>query len=437
MSLNKERAWDLLNRISFERISGTEKELEAAQILLAECEKAGVEAHIEEFEIDQPITITAKLEILEPEYCALDVIGISGSGTQDENVVEGGFKYIENANDINLIDVKDKIVLSQARLAGETMEKLVKNGAIGYITIGGNFYEEDSIKKELRPQTSFGKTAIPGLRIHMDNAEKMVRLKPSKVRLTLNQEREKKGVSRNVVATIEGSKYANEIIAFSAHYDSVPYSKGAWDNATGAVTIMELMHYFKENKPERTMKFVFCGSEEIGCVGSRKYCEAHEEELDKYILNINFDMTGCTIGYEEFVATCNQALVDSVTYLAKTVGYPINASLNTYSSDSTSFAAYGVPACTFARLAPTGGAVIHNHNDIMDRLDPDSFMITLEFVAKFAESVSSAAVNPIVRKFDDKINDLLNKQKEMMAKMGMVTGKKEEKKEEEKKEENK
>ena len=43
MGLNKERAFDVLRKISFERIAGTEKELECAHILEEECKKAGVD----------------------------------------------------------------------------------------------------------------------------------------------------------------------------------------------------------------------------------------------------------------------------------------------------------------------------------------------------------------------------------------------------------
>jgi len=43
----------------------------------------------------------------------------------------------------------------------------------------------------------------------------------------------------------------------------------------------------------------------------------------------------------------------------------------------------------------------------MERIDPDSFMITLNFVAMFAEQLANAAVNPIPRKFADSVNEKL------------------------------
>ena len=432
MSMDKMRAWKLLEDISFVRIAGSEEELKAAQIIKAHCEEAGVPAVIEDFEVDVVTINTATLEVLEPEYKAYPVIGIGKTAnTPDEGVI-GGFKYIEDGTDANITDVEGKIVLMQGRGTPDLYEKLKKKGALGYIAIAGNIYEDESIKNQLRPTNAFGKDhPIPGVKLHITDAEKLVLSKPTKVKITLNSE-SKKATSHNVVATIEGTDLKDEVIAFSAHYDSVPYSKGSWDNGTGSVTISELMHFFKENGTRRTMKFVWCGAEEIGLVGSREYCKKHEEELKDYIFNINFDMTGVTIGYEHCCVTASDDTLHAIEYLAKINNYPVKTALGTYSSDSTSFASAGVPAVTFARLNAMGGAQIHNHNDTFERLDPDSFMITLDFVSMFAEQVANSPVNPIPRKFAAAVTEKLEEQKKMMAEMGG-----EEKKEEEKKDEKK
>ena len=427
MSMCRDRAWKLLKDIGFVRVAGTDAELKAAEILKAECEKAGVEAVIEDFEIDVATIKTATLEVLEPEYHAYPVIGIGKTKSTPAEGIVGGFKYIEDAMDENLSDVEGKIVLMQGRGKPDLYEKLAKKGALGYISIGGNIYEDESIKNELRPTNAFGKdNPLPGLRIHISEAEKLVLSKPEKVKIVLDCE-QTKGTSHNVVATIEGTDLKDEVIAFSAHYDSVPYSPGIWDNGTGSVTIMELMHYFKEKGTRRTMKFVWCGAEEIGLVGSREYCKAHEEDMKNYIFNINFDMTGVTIGYEHCCCSTSEDTLHAIEYQAKLWGYPVKTELGTYSSDSTSFASAGVPAVTFARLNATGGAQIHNHNDTFERLDPDSFMITLNFVAPFAEQIANAPVNPIPRKLADKVNEKIEEGKKRRAAM--------EKKDEEKKDE--
>lgn len=441
MSVCKERAWETLTKLSFERVTGTEEEKKAAQMILEEMQKAGVDACIEEYEIEMPEITEVSFAVTKPEYKEYHCIGIGKSGqTPDEGIV-APFAYIENATETNLANVKGKIVLVTGRMMEDATEKLAKAGALGYIAIHGSFYDAPELVSELRPRNTRGKGAnLPGIVIHINDAEALVRSHPEEVKIVLKQDADKKGTSQNVIGTIEGTDLKDEIIAFTGHYDSVRYSSGAWDNMTGTITVLELMHYFKANPPRRTMKFIACGSEEIGLVGSREYCKKHKDELDKYIFNINFDMTGVTLGYEQFTCSASDEVKHAVEYLAKLEGYAMESKTDMYPSDSSSFATAGVPACTFARLQCPGGAQIHNRYDTMEHLDPDSFMITLNFVVKFASQIANASTNLIPRKFSDELQKKMEERKKMMAKMMGEEEKKEEPKEEnkeDKKEENK
>ena len=412
MSVSSKRAWENLNNLSYVRVTGSPEELKAAQYLKEQCEKNGVEAHLESYEIDMPKVTYASFTVLEPEEKTYPCIGVSKSGDTGEEGICAGFAYVENVLDVNLCDVKGKICLVNEKLRPNFTEKLVKAGAVGTITIVGNFLDEKSLQEELRPQTAFGKGGdLPGLVMHISEAEKLIRSKPTKVKMIMTQNKDKKGTSQNVVATIEGTDLKDEIVTFSAHYDSVPYSRGVWDNATGSVTILEIMHYFKENRPRRTVKFVWCGSEEIGLVGSKNYCESHPEEMKNTIFNMNFDMTGVTVGYESCcVSGCNEVL-HAIEYLSKLESTAVKCYLGAYSSDSSSFAIAGVPSCTFARLTLPGGAQIHNHNDTIEHLDPDSFMITLNFSLTFAKQLVNTTTNIIPRKFEKEVQEKLDERK--------------------------
>ena len=55
----------------------------------------------------------------------------------------------------------------------------------------------------------------------------------------------------------------------------------------GSVIIMELLKYFAEHKPARTLKFNWYGSEEQGLLGSKAWTAAHADELDKHVLMVN------------------------------------------------------------------------------------------------------------------------------------------------------
>lgn len=435
MSVCKERAWETLEKLSFERVTGTPQELEAANMIMAECEKAGVAAHLEEYEIDMPEITEVSFAVTKPEYKEYHVIGVGKSGTTPDEGITAPFIYIENGLDVNMVDVKGKICLVTGRLNAKATEKLAEKGALGYIVIHGNFYDEEGMVSELRPRNTRMKDGInlPAVVMHISDAEALVRSHPEEVKMILKQDAKAKGTSRNVVATIEGCdpELKNEVVTFTAHYDSVRYAPGAWDNMTGSITILELLHYYQENKPKRTVTFVWCGSEEIGLIGSKEYCKKHEAELKNHIFNINFDMTGVTLGYEHFCCSANEDVKAIVEYLAKMENYAVNTKMDLYSSDSTSFAMAGVPSCTFARLQPFGGAQIHNRHDTMEHLDPDSFMITLNFVVKFSSQVINAPTNIIPRTFSKEIEKKIEEHKKMFAEM---EGKKEEAKEDKKEE---
>lgn len=97
-----------------------------------------------------------------------------------------------------------------------------------------------------------------------------------------------------------------------------------------------------------------------------------------------------------------------------------------YSSDSSSFACSGVPAVTFARLAPRGGAEIHSRRDIIDHLDPEKFIKTVEFMALFADGVVNSKVFPVSREMPKDLTEKIERFKKFSTK------KKEEKPEEKK-----
>ncbi len=433
MSLCKDRAFEVLKKISFERIAGTEEELKCAHMIEEECKKAGVDVVIEDFEIDAPVIQEVSFKVTTPVEVEFTCIGVGKSGVTPAEGIEAPLCYVENGMDANLLDVKGKIVLLTGG-APDTMEKLTKAGALGYVQVHGSLFDPEEMVSEIRTRTARKKpgdeTKLPGVVIHITDAQKLLRMNPELVKMTLIQDMDNKGTSHNVIATIPGTEKPEEVITFTAHYDSVIYSTGAWDNGTGSITIMELMHYYNANKPKRTLKFIWCGSEEIGLVGSKAYCEKHKDELENVLFNINVDMTGTLLGYEIAVCSCEEAVSKYIDFLGKIEGFPIKTRVDMYSSDSSSFAINGVPAVTFARLAPHGGAEIHSRKDVIDHLDPEKFIKTVEFMAKFSDNVINSKVFPVSKEFPKELNEKIEGMKKFMAKP-----KEEPKKEEEKKSE--
>ena len=174
------------------------------------------------------------------------------------------------------------------------------------------------------------------------DAQTLVRLNPTTVRLTVNA-KESTRTSHNLVVTLPGD-IEDEIICFSGHYDSVRHSKGVYDNATGALAVLDFLKYFSQKKPKRTLKFLWLGTEERGLIGATQYVKTHQETIDQYKLNINLDMLGVVLGKDIACVTGEEAITHYIDFVAKELNFAIKTSTGVYPSDSTPFADGGVPA---------------------------------------------------------------------------------------------
>ncbi len=403
--MDKNLAFETLQRLAFERVCGTDKELEAAHLLEEECKKIGVDVQIEPFEIPAPEVKKVKLMITKPYEKEFYCTGQGFSGNTPDEGISGPLAYIHNGEDEYIQDVKGKICLSTGGMNGSLRKKLVAKGAIGYIVTWGGIFDDEIMISQVPHRfarlTPDDDSNFPGVMMNLYTAECLLKEHPEEVTLILQQDPDVKAESRNVVATIPGTTIPEETVVFSAHYDSVEFSSGAWDNGTGSITILELCRYYQEHRPARTVKFVWCGSEEIGLKGSYAYCEQHKDELENVILNINFDMTGVLFGEASVFGSVDASIVDRCVYLGKVNGIPLKHMLGLPSTDSTSFALHGVPGLSFGTWSTRGGATIHSRRDTMDRLDPDAFIELCEFVAKFSSEIINAKVNVVPRKLPE------------------------------------
>ena len=388
-------SFDFLKKIAYERTGGSEAELKTANLIITECHKYQVEAHLEEFLVDGYEIKKAMLESIDGAY---EVTGVGMSGSTPIEGIIGELVIIESDEHLKHLDsLEGKIVYISSRMMVKTYKMLCEKKASAFICTSGSLYDDrnnSDLDKMMIRERHYQHGKIPGVCMRMMDAQKLLLSHPSEVKITLQQD-EFKLPSHNVIATIPGTTMKNEIVCFTAHYDSVAFSTGAYDNGTGTVTILEALAHFSKHRPSRTLKFIWCGSEEMGLLGSKAYTEAHKEELKDYKLCINVDMTGVVIGKDIACCTSEMSLVHYINYMGCEVGFPITAKQGVYSSDSTPFADYGVPALSFARLAPKGGAEIHSRKDVMDFLDQENYYKTAEFIIKFAERMIESTYFPV------------------------------------------
>lgn len=399
MELNGQREFELLQKIGFTRPAGSDEELRAAEILKAECEKIGVPAIIEPFPIEDAEITTAAFEILEPFQQSYEVTGYKCAANTWDKGLTADFLYIENGTDVDLADAKGKIVLANGYLRVPLFRKLMKAGIAGLVTMDGTIHDtaDDSdlatrtLRRTLR---AFGN--VPAVHIRTKDAMDLVRRGASKARIVLKNTVVER-TSHNVIAAVKGTKRPEEIISFGAHYDSVPFSTGVYDNGAGSVINLEILRWFKENPPARTVKFMWYGSEEIGLEGSWAYVKGHKDELADHKLMINVDVGGPVLGRDLVSVTAEESLVSFTEYLLKIAGLSAEVKQDIYSSDSIPFADSGVPAINFLRSGAEGAAYIHNRHDTMEFLSAGALLKTTKNVLEFGKAMANAKVFPVGR----------------------------------------
>ena len=405
------RAYNVLKEISYERLGGTKEEFASLKTLQREVEAEGVECFVEDFEVDSFEIELASLTVTKPEVCEYKVNAYGMCSSTPTEGVTGEFVYVESQKLISQMNLENKIVLTTNPLGYQLYEDLIKAKVAAIIAPSGSVYdklEDTDLEEKALRERHYKNGKIPCFTLRMADCEKLLLSNPEEINVKVIQ-KEGKAVSHNLVAEIKGTEKPNEVICFTAHYDSVRFSTGAYDNGTGSVTILEVLRYFNQNKPKRTLRFVWCGSEEMGLLGSHAYVEKHKDELENYKLCLNVDMTGVALGKDIAVCTSENSLVDYIDYFAKTVGFVIETRQGVYSSDSTPFANANVPAVSFARISARGGAEIHSRKDVIDYIHPKYLENTIVFICQVAETLINSVYFPVPKSMPNNMKDELDK----------------------------
>ena len=120
------KSFDLLNKLYFVRTGGSKEELQAAEILKAECESLGVSAVIESFKVDGCKIHQASVKFLEPDM-EVECVGVGMSSSTPEEGITGEFTYITSAQDAVVQDVKGKVCLIHSKLVNPKIYKAVSH----------------------------------------------------------------------------------------------------------------------------------------------------------------------------------------------------------------------------------------------------------------------------------------------------------------------
>ncbi|MCI8787810.1 MAG: M20/M25/M40 family metallo-hydrolase [Lachnospiraceae bacterium] len=404
---------DFVKELSFVRVGGSEQEKQAAELVMEEVNRAAQEAGREDMRGEY---MTFRIPDAKVARCSVQAAGreipcvpFLRSGNIDR---ECDLVYLDDASDIDFAGIgslEGKAVLLNKPADKEVYKRLVDHKASAFLVMQGKYYlpekEVSLYPRRLREHLSeIG--LIPGFAITAADALWLIQEEAEKVRLTLEQE-DTEPESRNILAVIQGTDLKEESIVLTAHYDSVPVGTGSWDNATGTTALLAIFRHFAANPPRRTLRFLWCGSEELGLLGSKAYVEQKEELLEKIVFCFNFDMCGTALGANKIVVTGEKELQTFAEQYCKITGYSAAFGFGVHSSDSAPFCDKEIPALGLSRESST--AVIHTIHDLLPTLSEKAMQKNVAFAVRIIGDVANAAVVPVKKGMPEETRKELDK----------------------------
>ena len=398
--MDEKKIVKIFEQTAYVRTGGSSEERKCALYIQGLCKGMGLTASLEAFEVDMADMRKAELFV---DGVSIPCKGYLCAGSGE---VEAPFYYLRGTDQFSLSQCKGKIVMVDGYMGYWMYQDILENGAVGFITYDGdaNYADFDMDQRELRSFVSKG-NKLPGVNINAKSAIALIGQGAASAKLVLSQE-EYKGQSHNVVLDIPGE--TEDTIVFTAHYDSTSLSQGAYDNMSGCVGLLGLAEYFSANPHRYSLRFIWCGGAERGLLGSKAYVAAHEQALSKIVLNINLDMIGSIMG--KFIACCTseEQLVSYISYMGQELGMGVSVTQDVYSSDSTPFADKGIPAVSFARIAPHNTATIHNSYDTAAVMSARQMVADIDFITAFSRRMACAQCCPVGREMPDNMKEKLD-----------------------------
>jgi carboxypeptidase Q len=245
------------------------------------------------------------LEMVEPPYHVLPVLGLGGSVATPADGVEAEVMVVSSVNDLQTRseEAKGRIVLFDVPYTsyGETVtyrsggaRMAARQGAVGMLLrsvgpmglrtthTGGMQYGDDAPK-------------IPAAAISVEDAQRIHRIvdrgRTVRVRLKMEGHFEPDVESANVIGEIIGRERPDEVVLVGCHFDSWDAATGASDNAVGCVVTWEGLRLMKKLgiRPRRTVRVVLFTNEENGLRGGNAYRDAYAKDAEKHVLAIESD----------------------------------------------------------------------------------------------------------------------------------------------------
>ncbi len=223
------------------------------------------------------------------------------------------------------------VALIAAAVANMTPRPLGLDAPAGVFSASRAMVDDRVIARVPHP---VGSPANYAVRNYLTGRMTQLGLSPQVQRIDAFQERPGKaplvigGVVENIIGVLPGKDRNAPALALMAHYDSVPGSPGAADDAAGVSAALEIMRILKsEGTPARDVVLLLTDGEEAGLLGATGFFQNHPlAGRIGFVINMESRGGGGQANMFE-TAAANGAVIDMFRKVSTS---PISSSLTVY-----------------------------------------------------------------------------------------------------------
>jgi hypothetical protein len=397
------------------RFAGTEGYRQAAEFMLSRFRKYHLQdAHLEPFEFTAwrrgaPATLVLQAPVLravdcytlpysaatEPGGVTAEIVDI-GAGTRDDLAV-------------NLNRIHSRIVLTSGTglHRGAIYAQCERAGAAGFILSN----PEEGMQLHTGSVGDVRGGAIPAVSIGCESGRQIQRFAmagPTRITLA-TQATMMQATTWNVMGELKGNEYPDELVIIGGHLDSHEIGPGAYDNATGAVMVMEAARLLAKQRRhlKRTIRFIGFAGEEVGLLGSHYHARTHAAQLRKARFMLNCDMPA--LGRPRGLAfhKCPKAAAYMATLATQMESELLCQNREHCHSDHYPFILQGLPTAGLAggKIAPSVRHFVHMAADTVEKISLTDLRDCAAFVARILLRAANDDQWPHMRRTSGEIKE--------------------------------